>query len=93
MEDLSFTVKGDNGEEIKCDILFTFENDNKNYVVYTDNTTDEEGELVILASLYTLEDDNIILEEIKTDAEWDLVDEKLEEKYNEMLEEDEYIEE
>ncbi|MDD2392280.1 MAG: DUF1292 domain-containing protein [Bacilli bacterium] len=92
MEDLSFTVKGDNGEEIKCDILFTFENDNKNYVVYTDNTTDEEGELVVLASLYTLEDDNIILEEIKTDAEWDLVDEKLEEKYNEMLEEDEYIE-
>lgn len=93
MEDLSFTVKGDNGEEIKCDIFFTFENDNKNYVVYTDNTTDEEGELVVLASLYTLEDDNIILEEIKTDAEWDLVDEKLEEKYNEMLEEDEYIEE
>lgn len=93
MEDLSFTVKGDNGEEIKCDILFTFENDNKNYVVYTDNTTDEEEELVVLASLYTLEDDNIILEEIKTDAEWDLVDEKLEEKYNEMLEEDEYIEE
>lgn len=93
MEDLSFTVKGDNGEEIKCDILFTFENNKKNYVVYTDNTTDEEGELVVLASLYTLEDDNIILEEIKTDAEWDLVDEKLEEKYNEMLEEDEYIEE
>lgn len=88
MEDLSFTVKGDNGEEIKCDILFTFENDNKNYVVYTDNTTDEEEELVVLASLYTLEDDNIILEEIKTDAEWDLVDEKLEEKYNEMLEEE-----
>ncbi len=93
MEDLSFTVKGDNGEEIKCDILFTFENDNKNYVVYTDNTTDEEGELVVLASLYRLEDDSIILDEIKTDAEWDLVDKKLEEKYNEMLEDEEDVEE
>ena len=40
-----FEIINDNGESIKCNALFTFESDetNKNYIIYTDNTTDEEG--------------------------------------------------
>ena len=44
-EKLTFNVIDDNGNNIECEILFTFESDEtgKNYIVYTDNTTDEHG--------------------------------------------------
>ena len=40
-----FTIVNDKGEEIECEILFTFDSDEtkKSYIVYTDNTLDEEG--------------------------------------------------
>ena len=46
-EDMTFTVVNDEGKEIKCDVLFTFDSDEtgKNYIVYTDNTKDENGNL------------------------------------------------
>ncbi len=44
-EQMKFKVIDDQGKEIECEVLFTFESDEtgKNYIVYTDNTTDEEG--------------------------------------------------
>ena len=41
-EKMTFKVFDDNGKEIECEVLFTFESDetHKNYIVYTDNTTD-----------------------------------------------------
>ena len=49
-EKLTFNVIDDNGNNIECEILFTFESDEtgKNYIVYTDNTTDEHGNTVKL---------------------------------------------
>ena len=40
-----FTVVNDEGKEVECEVLFTFESEetNKNYIVYTDNTTDKDG--------------------------------------------------
>ena len=40
-----FKVLTDDGKEIECDVLLTFdlEETNKHYVVYTDNTVDSEG--------------------------------------------------
>ena len=45
----------DDGKEINCEILLTFRDDNNdiNYIVYTDGTKDEGGDLEIYASRYT----------------------------------------
>ena len=44
-ETMTFKVVNDEGREVECEVLFTFESDEtkKNYIVYTDNTIDEEG--------------------------------------------------
>ena len=40
-ETMTFKVINDEGKEVECEVLFTFESDEtkKNYIVYTDNTT------------------------------------------------------
>ena len=52
-EQMKFKVIDENGKEIECEVLFTFESDetNKNYIVYTDNTTDEGGNTKVYASI------------------------------------------
>ena len=76
----------ENGIEINCDILFTFRDDNNgiNYIVYTDGTKDEEGDLEIYASRYILKDENYYLEDIVSEAEWNLIDNMIEAKYKEF---------
>ena len=76
----------DNGKEIVCDIVLTFRDDNNNinYIVYTDGTKDETGELEIYASRYIIDNNNYILKAIENDYEWDLVDNMLESKYKEI---------
>ena len=50
----TFTVLNDEGKEVTCEILFTFDSEEtkKSYIVYTDNTTDEEGNVKVYASIY-----------------------------------------
>ena len=76
----------ENGIEINCDILFTFRDDNNdiNYIVYTDGTKDDEGDLEIYASRYILKDENYYLEAIENETEWNLIDNMLEAKYKEL---------
>lgn len=61
----------ENGIEKEYTTLFTFYNDitEKNYVVYTDNSEDEEGNKAIFASSY--DKDSSELMEVTTDEEWD----------------------
>lgn len=76
-----FTVVNDEGKEVECEVLFTFDSDetNKHYVVYTDNTLDEEGNTKVFASTYSIEDDNSKLEPIETEKEWKIIEIILEE--------------
>ncbi len=49
-EDLSFTIKDDNGEDITCDILSVVPNEanlDEPYVVFTDYMLDEDDEFVL----------------------------------------------
>ena len=52
-EVMTFKVMNDEGKEVECEVLFTFESEEtkKNYIVYTDNTTDEEGNTKVYASI------------------------------------------
>ena len=48
----SFTVINDEGKEVVCDVLFTFDSDetNKSYIAYTDNTKDENSKCVAITT-------------------------------------------
>ena len=65
-------VKNNKGEETECDVLFTFDNTdtNKSYIVYTDNTKDELGNIKVYANTFDSESENGDLGAIETDEEW-----------------------
>ena len=75
-----FTVMNDEGKEIECEVLFTFgsEETNKNYMVYTDNTTDTDGNVKVYASVYDPNGDNTELLPIETEREWKIIETILE---------------
>ena len=82
-----FVVKDENGKNIECEILFTFESPetNKNYVVYTDHTKNESGEVKVYANVYDKSGNNRELLPIETEEEWNTIEAilaKLEEKEN-----------
>ncbi len=78
--DAHFVVITPTGESIDCEILFTFQSDDfgKDYIVYTDNSLDENGEQRIYAAIYDPEGNDLALQEIKTRAEWEMIDRLLE---------------
>lgn len=80
-EKMTFKVTDDAGKEIECEVLFTFESDEtkKNYMVYTDNTTDEEGNTKVYASIYNPEETETTLIPIETEKEWKIIETILEE--------------
>lgn len=75
-EKMTFTVQNEDGKEIECEVLFTFESEetNKNYMVYTDNTTDEEGNTKVYASIYVPEQEPTVLQPIESDKEWKIIE-------------------
>ena len=84
-ETMTFKVINDEGKEIECEVLFTFESDEtkKNYIVYTDNTLDEQGNTKVYASIYNPDQDETKLLPIETDKEWKIIETILEELQNE----------
>ena len=72
----TFVVKNDLGEEVVCHVLFTFDSDEtgKSYIVYTDNSKDESGNVQVYASIYNPEDPNSKLDPIETEKEWKVID-------------------
>jgi len=79
-EKQTFIVLDDKGKEIACEPLFTFESEEtkKNYVVYTDNSRDKDGNVRVFASIYELTDKGNRLLPIKSEKEWKVVETILE---------------
>ena len=76
MENNTFKVVNDQGVEITCDILFTFDSDEtkKSYIVYTDNSKDDDGNTQVYASIYDPKMENLKLEPIETEQEWKIIE-------------------
>ena len=76
----TFTVLNDEGKEITCEILFTFDSEEtkKSYIVYTDNTTDEAGNVKVYASVYNPDSESTELLPIETEREWKIIETILE---------------
>ena len=85
-DEMTFTVINDDGNEIQCEVLFTFESDetHKNYIVYTDNTLDENGNTKVFASIYEPDVDETKLFPIETAQEWAVIENILEKLQNEI---------
>lgn len=75
-ERMTFKIFNDKGEEVECEVLFTFDSDEtkKHYMVYTDNTVDEEGNTKVYAATYDPELENQSLKPIETDKEWKIIE-------------------
>ena len=67
------TLTDENGNEIECDVLFTCDSKEtgKSYVVYTDGSLDENGQIQVFASSYVPKNDSddFELEKIETEEE------------------------
>jgi uncharacterized protein YrzB (UPF0473 family) len=74
-----FMAKDKNGKEFECEVWFTFESDDtkKNYIVYTDNETDESGNIKVYASIYDPLQEPTELLPIEDEKEWKMVEDLL----------------
>ena len=72
----SFIVHDSVGNEVICDILFTFdsEENGKSYIVYTDKTRDADGKTQVYASIYDPATANSKLWPIQTEKEWGIIE-------------------
>ena len=75
-EKTNFTVLDDKGNEVTCEVLFTFDSEEtkKSYMVYTDNTTDDEGNVKVYASIFDPNAEKTELIPIESDREWKIVE-------------------
>ncbi len=75
-----FTVIDKNGKEVECEVLFTFDSEEtgKNYIVYTDNTKDVNGNIRVFASIYDPSKEDSELMPIKSQKEWKIIETILE---------------
>lgn len=67
-----FVITNNKGEELECDILFTFDDDKlkKSYIVYTDNTKDANGQIKVYANTFDPTGNDTTLGKIETEEEW-----------------------
>ena len=74
--DNKIVVINEKGKEVEYEVLFTFESDetNKNYMVYTDNTEDENGSTRVYASVFTPGKEPIELLPVETEREWKIIE-------------------
>lgn len=65
-------ITDSNGKTQECDVLFTFDSDEtkKSYIVYTDNTKDELGNIKVYANTYDPFSDNGTFGIIEDEEEW-----------------------
>ena len=83
-EELSFTVTDNEGREIRFDVLFSYESPEtgKNYIVYTDNTLDDDGNTKVYASIFEPDNDTEQLLPIETEEEWAMIEKIIEKLQN-----------
>ena len=83
MEEMfTFIVTDDNGKEVECQVLFTFESEEtgKNYIVFTDGEIDEEdGCTKVYANVIEYGDDgeSATLRGIETEEEYAVIEDIL----------------
>ena len=75
-EKMTFKVTNEEGQEVEYEVLFTFDSDEtkKSYMVYTDDSKDENGNTRVFASAYVQGEEETQLLPIETDKEWRIIE-------------------
>ena len=66
------TLKDDNNKEFQVEVLLTYERDNNTYIVYTDNTKDNDGKEKVYAGIY--DKDNKLLNPIENKEDYNIIE-------------------
>ena len=76
MKENTFKMVTEDGKEIICNVLFTFDSEEtkKSYIAYTDNTYEPDGSIKAYAAVYHPENLNAGFEPIETEKEWKVVE-------------------
>ena len=76
MKENTFKMVTEDGKEIECNVLFTFDSEEtgKSYIAYTDNTKEEDGSIKAYAAVYHTENPDSGFEPIETEKEWKVVE-------------------
>ncbi len=74
-KDMKFTMVNAEGVEGECETLFTFKSEetNKDYIIFTDNTFDETGNIKVYANIYNPNGEDMNLQPIETEEEFEIV--------------------
>ncbi len=85
-----FTMTNDKGERLECEVMLTIESEEfgKDYIVYTDHSMDENGNIKTYASIYDPTGKSLDLHPIETDEEWDMIESVLASAQKQVLKEE-----
>ena len=80
-KEMEFKALDKDGNEVMCEVLFTFTSEatGKDYIVYTDNSQDEDGNTKVYCSIYDPADPESDLIPVESEAEWYFIQQVLEE--------------
>jgi len=90
--DNQLTFIDEEGNEILCNILFTFHNDDfkKDYVLfYPVGQEESEEQIDVMAASFIAEEENGSLSPVETEEEWDMIEDMLE-QFEENMESGEH---
>jgi len=76
---MTLTLENGNKEEVERLLSFKFNDNNKEYVIYTKNETDENGNVTIYVSGVTRVGEDITLNTVSDDNEWSRIKDLLRE--------------
>ena len=87
MEDDKLRIIDENGKEKEYSILFMFSEKeyNEDYIVYTDYSIDENGNINVYSNIYKEENGRIELFPVERQEVRKFIDQKLEDIINEIL--------
>ena len=70
-----FVFEGDDGKKTNCEVLLSFyvKDKGKNFILFTDNTKDKNGDLVVYAYYVTSESEDLI--PVTDNSEFNMINE------------------
>ena len=81
-----FTTINNDGIEIEYNVISTFKSEDtkKKYIIYTENIKNNNEEVKIFASTYTINNGTLDLKEIETEKEWKVINTILKSIYDNL---------
>ena len=76
-EEVFFTVCNDEGEKVQCKLLLILKVTGKDYIAYTDNTKDDEGNIRVYANQFNPDGSETSLLPIEDEQIWSLLEKTL----------------